>query len=151
MYGTLAHSHLLLVLLSWLGGAKWNVPAVAAKGKKDWSRVVDRDGCLCLSSLPDGDILKNLCKDCLDMEILSWKMEKEFPGASIKISQALNNENALALKTSDMTVVAVVTGAISTEADTNLSGQVLFEDIKDRLRLPSLRLQFCCHPESVYL
>ena len=28
---------------------------------------------------------------------------------------------------------------------------VLFEDIKDRLRLPSLRLQFCCHPESVYL
>ena len=28
---------------------------------------------------------------------------------------------------------------------------VLFEDIKDGLGLASLRLQFCCHSESVYL
>ena len=134
IYGTLSHSHLLLVLLSWLCGAKWNVPAVAVNGKKDWSRLVDREGCLLLESLPDGDILKKLCKDGLDMEILSYKLETENPGASSKISQALNKGNALALKTSEMTAIAVLTGAVSTQADANLSGEVLFESIKDKLR-----------------
>ena len=33
-----------------------------------------------------------------------------------------------------MTAIAVLTGAVSTQADANLSGEVLFESIKDKLR-----------------
>ena len=132
-YGTLSHSHLLLVLLSWLNGAKWKISAVAAAGKKDWSKIVDRDGRLLLDALGDEDPLKKICKEGLDMEILSYKLEKENPGGSSKISQAMNKGNALALKTTELSALAVLTGAVGTQYEAAVAGKVLFEDVKEKV------------------
>ena len=107
-FGTLAHSHLLLVLRCWRRRARWN--------------LVNEDG-LPLYSTPDGRLdvaaavaAENLremaasINDGLMMEVLSWRMLKEEPEAASLISTALNKGSALALRTSEIQAVAVLNG-----------------------------------------
>ena len=51
----------------------------------------------------------------LCMEVLSWKMHKEAPTACSLISQALNTGQAVALRATELTAVAVLTGTITKE------------------------------------
>ena len=55
-YGTLSHSHLLLVLLSFLHGAAWKVPT-------EWAGLLDGDGRWTFAAVAASDpSLETLCK-----------------------------------------------------------------------------------------
>ena len=46
MYGTLSHSHLLLVLLAWLNGADWNVA-----DEPNLCKLLNPDGSFCFAAV----------------------------------------------------------------------------------------------------
>ena len=128
LYGTLSHSHLLLVLLSMKNGAKWTWPeercgVFDAAGGPDMSAVAARDA-----------DLASLIKEGLLMEVLSWKMYKEEPTACSLISQALNSGQQLALQTSELTALAVLTGTVTLELESAVAGRVCFETVKEKVR-----------------
>ena len=88
-------------------------------------------GQLTLQNIYKDTALAKLCKDGLEMEILSWKIEVERPGSSCKISQALNKAQHHALKTSELSALSVLTGAISTRLETAVADEVTFACVKD--------------------
>ena len=101
-YGILSHSHLLLVLLSFVRGAKWNVP-------EEFRKLLDADGGWDFAAVAARDpALKQLCQEGLHMEVLSWKLCTEEPEACSLISQALNRGQTHALKTTGITALAAV-------------------------------------------
>ena len=69
----------------------------------------------------------------LRMKVLSWKILVEEPGACSLISQALNKSNTLALRTSEITALAAVAGAV-TMAQAKKEIALSFEAVKDRVR-----------------
>mgnify|MGYP005671993335 CR=1 FL=1 len=69
------------------------------------------------------------------MEVLGWAIHKEEPTASCLISQALNSGQQLALHTSELTALAVLTGSVSLEYESALAGHVSLETVKSKLRL----------------
>ena len=73
MFGTLSHSHLLLVLLSWLNGAEWKV-----EDEPNVSMLLKPDSTFCKAAVAalDED-LDRVLRDGLLMEFLSWKMMVE--------------------------------------------------------------------------
>ncbi len=66
----------------------------------------------------------NLCNDGLEMEVLSYKIYMEEPQACSLISQALNCGNEVALKTTELTALAVQTGAVGLEYESAVVGEV---------------------------
>jgi hypothetical protein len=128
MYGTLSHSHLLLVLLCYLRGAKLKMP-------EKWKHLLDSDGCLNVAAVAEMDTaLATLCKDGLYMEVLSWKMYVEEPTACSLISQALNTGQQMALHTTELTAMAVLTGAVAFELQSAVAEEVAFESVKEKVR-----------------
>ena len=92
MYGTLSHSHLLLVLLSWLNGAEKKI-----EEDPSFSELLKADGTFCSTAVAAlDDDLGRVRRDGLLMEVLSWKMMNEEPTAASLISQALNAGHHLA-------------------------------------------------------
>ena len=129
MYGTLSHSHLLLVLLSWLNGAEWKA-AVAAL----LSKLLSPDGTFCKAAVAAlDDDLGNVLRDGLLMEVLSWKMVVEEPTAASLISQALNTSHHLALRTSELTAVSVLSGAVALELEAAVAAEVCFEIVREKV------------------
>ena len=78
--------------------------------------------------------LKTLLKDGLRMEVLSWKMCIEEPTAGSLISNAINNAQNMALRTSELTAMAVLTGAVTLEYESAVAGQVAFESVREKVR-----------------
>ena len=70
----------------------------------------------------------------LEMETLSWKIYKEEPQACSKISYAINNGNQLALRTTELTAMKVVSGEISLAMSSAVAEDMLFESIKAKVR-----------------
>ena len=68
------------------------------------------------------------------MEILSWKMCTEEPTACSLISNALNNAQNMALRTSELTAMAMLTGAVTLEFESAVAGQVAFESVQKQVR-----------------
>ena len=111
MYGTLSHSHLLLVLLSMKTGASWTWPA-------EWAKIIGVPGGVLMSAVAAKDAdLANLLTEGLGLEVLSWKLYKEEPAACSLISQALNSGQTLALRTSELTALAVLSGTVTLELE----------------------------------
>ena len=82
MYGTLSHSHLLLVLLSWVNGAEWKV-----EDEPNLSKLLNPDGTFFNAAVAAcDDDLDRVLRDGLLMEVLSWKMLSEEPTAASLIS-----------------------------------------------------------------
>ena len=78
MYATLSHSHLLLVLLSWLNGAGWKF-----EEEPTLSKLLNPDGTFNHAAVAACDEdLDRVLRDGLQMEGLSWKMLVEEPTAS---------------------------------------------------------------------
>ena len=77
------------------------------------------------------EVLKQLLAEGLDMEILSYKIYVEEPTACILISNALNNANKVALKTTTIAALSVLTGAVGIASTT---GKLNFDVIKCNLR-----------------
>ena len=75
LYGTLSHSHLLLVLLCWSTGAKWEL-----KDKKKAPRFCDKDGRLdaaAVAEYANATEMLTVMREGIDMEVLAWEMNVE--------------------------------------------------------------------------
>ena len=95
MYGTLSHSHLLLVLLAWANGANWNV-----EDEPNLCKLWNPDGSFYNAAVAACDAdLERILTDGLLIEVLSWKMLVEEPTAASLISQALNTAHNIAIRT----------------------------------------------------
>ena len=66
----------------------------------------------------------------LVMEVLSWKMCVEEPTAASLISQALNSAQHMALHTSELTAVHVLSGAVALALESAVAGEVCFETVR---------------------
>ena len=113
-YGTLSHSHMLLVIRAWMTKAKWNIPA----NTQLQLVFCDKDGCLSLSVVAvheHGRQLLAVISEGLKVEILSYKMDIEEPTAACCISIALNEAQGVALQTTEQTAVSVLQGLAITE------------------------------------
>ena len=87
MYGTLSHSHLLLVLNCLANGATWKV-----EDEPHMSHILNPDGSFDTNAVAFCDLnMGKVLNGGLMMEILSWKMMVEEPTAASLISQALNS------------------------------------------------------------
>ena len=71
----------------------------------------------------DADLAQLLTEGLL-MEVLSWKLYKEEPAACTLISQALNSGQALALRTSEFTALAVLSGTVTLELESAVADPV---------------------------
>ena len=126
--GSLSHSHLLLVLLCILTGAKWDQKDADGNSKFPCSR----SGCVDASAVAGSDsVLKAILTEGLDMELLSYKIYLEEPDACTLISNALNYANSVALKTTELSALSSLTGAVGLSA---VAGKLNYNTIKENLR-----------------
>ena len=129
--GTLSHSHLLLVLLCVRSKAKWKTYD-EAKEDGTFKFPCDGLGCLDLSAITDKDhVLEQLLREGLDMELLSHKIYIEEPYGCITISNALNNANKVALKTTVLAALSTLNGYVGLSAITD---KLNFEAVREGLR-----------------
>ena len=123
-HGTLSHSHLLLVLLSFREGAAWEPPDAHC------AKAMGPTGHLSLEAAVAVDPeLGTMVRDGLAMEVLSWKIMEDEPDGCSLISQALNKGHQLALRTTELTAVSVLSGHIS-----RFQGDLDAAVVKERLR-----------------
>ena len=61
-------------------------------------------------------------------------MDVEEPSAASTISRALNNGSEMALRTSELTAVAVLKGEIVIQMSQNVGQRVAFQTVRDRVR-----------------
>ena len=129
LVGTLSHSHLLLVLLSWVTGATWEFdaprPWCDSTGKLDLEAVASRE---------NFEQMRDVISNGLEMETLSWKIYKEEPTGCSTISYALNKGNQLALRTTELTAMKVLSGEIALAQSSAVADEMLFESIKAKVR-----------------
>ena len=69
-----------------------------------------------------------------DCEILSYKMDLEEPTAASVISQALNKGQEVALRTTELTAVAVLKGEIMVQMSRTVGQRVAFQTVRERVR-----------------
>ena len=130
MYGTLSHSHLLLVLLAWANGANWNV-----EDEPNLCNILNPDGSFYNAAVAACDAdLERVCRDGLLMEVWSWKILVEEPTAASLISQALNKAHSMALRTSELTALNVLTGAVALQLESATAGEVCFESVREKVQ-----------------
>ena len=79
--------------------------------------------------------LDRVLRDGLVMEVLSWKMCVEEPTAASLISQALNSAQDMALRTSELTAVNVLSGAVALALESAVAGEVCFETVREKVRV----------------
>ena len=131
--GTLSHSHLLLVLLCWMTKAKWNL-----KDSKGNALFCTPTGELDIDAVALFDNAREMItciKEGMLMEELGWQINIEEPTACTLISIALNKGHECALKNTELTAVAVLSGEITRRANMELAGRVQFECVKAAVRL----------------
>ena len=127
-YGTLSHSHLLLVLLCLQNGVRWPMP-------EKWAKIVGFGGRVDKAAVAAADSqLAELFEHGLDMEVLSWKIYKEEPSACSLISQALNSGQSFALHTTELTALAVLSSAVTLQLESAVAEEVCFETVKEKVR-----------------
>ena len=131
--GTLSHSHLMVVLRAYMTKAKWDVP----DSKKTGIVFCDAGGRLSITAVAEhenGRPMLEVSTEGLMMEILSWKMDKEEPSAASTISQALNKGHALALKTTELTAMAVLNGEVIAQMSKDVGQQVAYQTVREAAR-----------------
>ena len=93
-------------------GAKW--PINADSKHAGLNKLHNQEGRWNLDAVAAKDLNFNeLVHTGLRMEVLHWKILVEEPGACSLISQASNKSNTLALRTSEITALAAVAGAVT--------------------------------------
>ena len=134
-YGMLSHNHLLLLLLCWANSAKWELEdkeqgllgkALNAEGRLDVDTAVAADG--------NFAELKAIVTQGLLVEVLSWKINVEEPGACAVISAALNSANQVALRTTEITAISVLSGECALQSSVACSDSIDFLKVKAACR-----------------
>jgi hypothetical protein len=132
LHGTLSHSHLLLMLLCWMTGARWDLK------KDDGSPYMcTEEGCLDMSALAVAgcsDEMLETIKEGIGMEVLSFKIWIEEPDGASLISQALNSNQNLALKTTELTAMECLTSRITLMYETMKAEEITFAAVKEAVR-----------------
>jgi hypothetical protein len=128
----LAHNTIMLVLRAWLTQAKWDIP-FDEKRQITYCDDMGRLSVTAVAAHKNGKELEVALRDGFLAEILSWKMDLEEPTAASTISQALNKGHELALRTTELTAVAVLKGEILLQSK-NVSQKVLFQSVRDQVR-----------------
>ena len=128
MYGTLSHSHLLLVLRGLLRQSQWSLSDVGAglndsMGRVSYAAVAAKD-----------PMLADTVRRGLLMEVLSWKIYAEEPEGCSLISQALNKAQSMALRTTELTALAVLTGHMTLQSSAAVATRMDFEAIREKVR-----------------
>ena len=132
MYGTLSHSHLLLVLLCWSSGARWGL--VDEDGNP---RYCNQDKSLDIAAVAASQNaveMLSVIKEGLAMEVLSWKIYLEEPKGCSLISHAFNRGSEAALRSTELTALSVLTGEIALQKNRSLGQEVAFESVRDAVR-----------------
>ncbi len=75
-----------------------------------------------------------LCREGLEMEVLSWKIYIDEPGACSEISQALNSGYEMALKATELTTLAVLSGAVALAYESAVAENIAFETVREKVR-----------------
>ena len=71
----------------------------------------------------------------VDCEVLSWRMDVEEPTAASVISQALNKSHELALRTTELTALAVLKGEIILQMGKDVSQRVVYQTVRDKVEV----------------
>ena len=104
-YKFLSHNHMMLVCRAFMTNAKRNLEPIEQKLTQHTIIFCDGEGMLCLTAVAateNGKELVQRINDCLDFEVLSWKMEVEEPTAAAVISAALNKCSDFAMRTLEL-------------------------------------------------
>ena len=123
-----------LVLLAWLTRAKWDIPYDAERG----ITYCDAEGRLSVTAVAAHDNeaeLQQLMKEGVEVEVHSWKMEVEEPNAASIICCALQKGSELALKTTELTALALLKGEIIRQMGKDLSQMVAYQRVKTAVQL----------------
>ena len=91
MYALLSHNHMALVILSFIGKAKWELPKMDIPHMNRTIHFCDDEGRLSLSAVAateNGKELMEVVNEGVYCEVLSWKMDVEEPTAASVISAA---------------------------------------------------------------
>ncbi|MDA8584454.1 hypothetical protein N9L68_09455 [bacterium] len=108
------------MLLAWFDGADWKV-----EDEPNLCKLLDPDGSFSSAAVAACDAdLERILRDGLSMEVLSWKMLVEEPTAASLISQALNKAHSMALRTSELTALTVLSGAVALAMGSAVAGEV---------------------------
>ena len=129
----LVHNHIVLVLRAFLTNAQWDLNPIPEKGIV----FCDDKGRLSITAVaasPNGKELAELVDEGIDCEVLSWTMDVEEPKAASVISQAMNTGQEMALRTTELTAVAVLRGEIIVQRGKDLSQKVAFQSVRERVR-----------------
>lgn len=87
-----------------------------------------------VAASPNGKEFEELVAEGLDCEVLSWQMDVEEPTAASIISNALNKGQEIALRTTELTAVAVLKGEIIAQKSKNFGERVAFQTVRERVR-----------------
>ena len=118
------------MLLSWVNGAEWKLD-----DEPNLSKLLNPDGTFYNAAVAGCDEgLDRVMRDGMDMEVLSWKMLVEEPTAASLISQALNKAQSMALRTSELTALNVLSGAVALALGSGVAGEVCFESVREKVR-----------------
>ena len=127
----LSHNHMMLVLRAFITRAKWDIPP--GRGLT----LCDSDGRLSVTAFAEsinGKELAEVLTEGLRVEVLSWRMDVEEPTAAGIISQALNIPHQMAMRTTELTAVAVLKGEIIVQMGKDLSQRVAFQTVRDKVK-----------------
>jgi hypothetical protein len=128
----LGHNHMMLIMRAFITKAHWELPPHVAKD----ITYCDESGCLSISAVAaneNGKAMAEVIAEGLLCEILSWQMDVEQPNAASTISQALNRGHEIALRTTELTAIAVLNGEII-RLGGKLGTEVAFQTVRDQVR-----------------
>lgn len=134
-HNMLSHNHMMLVLRAFLTKAKWDIVDESLKAKN--ITCCDSEGRLSVAAVagsPNGKELAEVLAEGMYCEVLSWKMDVECPDAASIISQSLNQPQQTAMRTTEVTALAVLNGEIIVQMGADLSQNVAFQTVRDRVR-----------------
>lgn len=130
----LSHNHIMLVCRAFQAKAQWNLPAITEK------KLVfcDGDGRLSITAVAahaNGVQFAQMMIDGVMCEVLSFKIDIEEPGAAAIISLACNTGNAMAMRTTELTAMAELSGeVIRQNAENNLGQEIRFAAVLQAVR-----------------
>ena len=133
LYKLLGHNHIVIVLRAFRTGAKWELKVDANK-ISSYADAAGRLSPAAVADSPNGKQLREVLDSGLNCEVLSWKMDVEEPTAASIISQALNKGHELAMRTTELTAVAVLKGEIIVQKNKDISQRVAFQTVRDAVR-----------------
>ena len=130
-FGLLSHNHLLLVLLSFIYHAIWDL---IEDGKKmmptdSLSGGLSLEGCP-----PNWEEARVVMHEGLLMEVLSYKVWAEEPTAPALIARTLNLGNKAALLETEMQAISVLSQEVSFRLETAVNNKICFLTVKEACR-----------------